>query len=134
MNGDPRTPALSDQEETPWVETRVGGWVFVSSILVAPPLMVAVPLALRAILRTLGVLTGPSPFYDTIPLVAAYAVPYIGWLAVVPMAIILKTLRMSPGPRARVALWFFMAVHLVVLAYTIWSWTFSQTVPEVPMP
>ena len=60
----------------PWVETRVGGWVFVSAILVAPPLMVALPLALRGILRSLGILSGPSAFYDTIPLVAAYAVPY----------------------------------------------------------
>ncbi len=131
MSQTPRPPARPEPE--PWIETRVGGWVFVNAVLVAPALMVAFPHLVRWLLRTLGAHQGPSPFLDTIPMLAGFAVPYLGWLALIPVLLVIRTLRMRPGPRARLTLLFFLLVHLVVLGYTIWWWLFSRTFPEPPM-
>lgn len=114
-----------------WIETREGGWFFVNAVLVAPALMVAFPWCLRAVFRLLGLLSGPNPFFDTIPVMAAYAVPYVGWLAAIPLWLTWRSLRWEAPRGARIALRFFGLVHLCVLAYAAWWWLFSRTFPPV---
>ena len=123
---EPRLP-----EGTPWVETREGGWFFVNALLVAPAFMVAFPWTLRWLLGMAGVASGPNRFLDTIPTIAAFIVPYVGWLAVLPLATTIHALRLVGPGRARWALRAFLLVHAGVLAYTIWWWAFSRTFPEV---
>ena len=109
--------------ETPWVETRAGGLFFVNAVLVAPELIVLIPLGAGAVLRGLGLLEGPSRFIDTIPRVAAYVLPWTGWVLVVPLWTTLRNLRMKGvGPRARRALSAMAGLHLLFLAYTVWRW------------
>ncbi|MDX1567052.1 MAG: hypothetical protein R3223_04575 [Longimicrobiales bacterium] len=108
---------------TPWVETRAGGLFFINAVLVAPELIVLIPLILGAILRGLGLLEGPSRFIDTIPRVAAYVLPWVGWVLVVPLWTTLKNLRMDGvGPWAGRALRGMAGLHLVFLGYTVWRW------------
>ena len=93
---EPRLP-----EGTPWVETREGGWFFVNALLVAPAFMVAFPWTLRWLLGMAGVASGPNRLLDTIPTMAAFIVPYVGWLAVLPLATTIHALRLvgpRPGP------------------------------------
>lgn len=111
------------ERETPWIETRAGGLFFVNAVLVAPELIVLIPLGAGAVLRGLGLLEGPSRFIDTIPQVAAYVLPWTGWVLVVPLWTTLRNLRMDGvGPRARRALSAMAGLHLLFLAYTVWRW------------
>lgn len=109
--------------ETPWVETRAGGLFFVNAVLVSPELVVLFPLVVGAVLRSLGLLQGTSRFIDTIPQMAAYVLPWTGWIFVIPLWSTVKNLRMEGvGYRARRALWGMASLHLLFLAYTVWRW------------
>jgi hypothetical protein len=112
---------VTDRKE-PWIETRQGSWFFVNALLVAPGLVVLFPLALGALLTSLAPDRQPSPFLDTIPFVASRSIPFLGWLLVIPIWTTIRNLRMD-GPRLpKVALVFFLLVHLGFLGYTVWSW------------
>lgn len=114
----------SGGRDVPWVETRAGGFFFVNAVLVAPELIVVVPLVAGAALRALGLLEGPSRFIDPVPRVAAHFLPWIGWLLVVPLWTTWRNLRMDGvKPWARAALWAMLALHAGFLAYTVWLWT-----------
>lgn len=118
----PGPPNLPPRE-TPWIETRAGGLFFVNAVLVSPELVVLFPLAVGTVLRFLGLLEGPSRFIDTIPAVAAYVLPWIGWVFVVPLWTTMKNLRMEGvGTWARRALYGMAALHVLFLAYTAWRW------------
>lgn len=117
-----RDPGPSDGPRTPWIETREGGLFFVNALLVAPAVMALVPLGLGATLRALGVLVGPSPLFDTIPRMAGYFAPRLGWLAAPAALVAWKGLAEveRKGPRRALAL--FLGVHVVTLACTVWLW------------
>lgn len=106
----------------PWIETPAGGLFFVNALLVAPLGTTLVPLALGAILRGVGLVHGPSPVLDTIPTVAAWAAPRIGWLAAPAAWLTIRNLRMveRPGPRRWLLL--FLAGHVFVLGWTVAAW------------
>lgn len=118
-SGPPNLPP----RDTPWIETRPGGLFFVNAVLVSPELVVLFPLVVGIVLRTLGLLEGPSRFIDTIPRVAAYVLPWIGWIFVVPLWTTMKNLRMEGvGAWARRALHGMAALHGLFVAYTVWRW------------
>lgn len=109
--------------DEPWVETRAGGWFFLNAVLVAPELTVLVPLVAGTLLRAAGVLEGPSRFIDPVPAVAAYMLPRIGWLLVVPIWTTIHNLRMEGVERrARLALSVMLALHLAFFGYTLGRW------------
>ena len=115
-----------------WIETREGGWFFVNAVLAAPAFIVVVPLVVGGVLRVTGVLRGYNRFIDTIPLIAAYVVPYAGLLMVVPLWLALRSLRWG-GPRVAVlVLRLFAVAHAAALSYALWWWLFSRTFPAVP--
>lgn len=116
------TPDLPQRDEVPWVETRAGGLFFINAVLVAPVFMVLYPLAVRMLLRALVGFEGPSPMLDTVPLVAAYVAPVVGWLAVPAAILVVWNLRLVDRIWARGLLWVFLASHVAVLAYTLARW------------
>lgn len=114
---EPRRP----REEGPWVETPEGGLFFVNAILAIPEIVVLVPLGLKGILGLVGS-GGASVYLDTFPMVAGYALPWLGWILVVPLWTTLRNLRMElPGP-ARLALVAMLLSHAGFLAWTVWLW------------
>lgn len=119
-------PGIEAAEE-PWIETPAGGLFFVNALLVTPAAVALLPLLLGALLRALGLVRG-SVFFDVIPAVADHFVPYLGWVAVVPLWTVVRNLRMEMGSRPRVALAAFLVVHACVLTYTFWRWVFGTTV------
>ena len=108
--------------EEPWVETRQGSWFFVNSLLVAPELVVLFPLLAGTLVSLLAPGRETSPFLDTIPFVASKAIPFLGWLLVIPIWTTVRNLRMDGLRLPRVALVFFLVSHLCFLGYTVWSW------------
>ena len=110
------------RREEPWIETREGGLFFVNALLVAPELVVLFPLTLRFLVGLMAPDRPPSPFLDTIPFVASRAIPYLGWLLVIPVWTTLKNLRMERATLPRGALVFFLILHLGFLSYTVFSW------------
>jgi len=111
----------SDAKE-PWIETPQGGWFFVNALLAAPELVVLFPLVSGLLVSFLAPAREPSPFLDTIPFVASKAIPFLGWLVVIPILTTVRNLRMDGLLLPRVALGFFLVLHLAFLGYTIWSW------------
>lgn len=111
------------EPETPWVETREGALFFLNALLVAPELIVLLPLGVGALLRVLGLVRGPSEFLDTIPRMAEYVLPGVGWILVVPVWVTVKNLRIAKKPLARAFLSIFLLLHLGFLAYTVLRWT-----------
>jgi len=109
-------------KKQPWIETRQGGWFFVNALLVAPELVVLLPLALGALLGYLVPDREPSPFIDTIPFVASRSIPILGWLLVIPIWTTIRNLRMEGLRLPRVFLGIFLIIHLSFLGYTIRSW------------
>jgi hypothetical protein len=109
-------------EREPWIETRQGGWFFLNAVLVAPELVVLVPLTLGLVIGLLVPDRGASPFIDTIPFVASKALPVVGWLLVIPIWTTVKALRMEGLLLPRVALAFFLVLHLSFLGYAVLSW------------
>lgn len=106
----------------PWIETRQGGWFFVNALLVAPELVVLFPLLAGAVVSLLAPGREPSPFLDTIPFLASKALPFVGWVLVVPIWTTLRALRIPGLLLPRVALGVFLALHLGFLAYAVLSW------------
>jgi hypothetical protein len=106
----------------PWIETPQGGWFFVNALLVAPELTVLLPLAAGLFVSLLVPDRGPSPFLDTIPFVASKAIPFLGWLLVIPIWTTVRNLRMEGLMLPRVVLGGFLLLHFSFLGYTVWSW------------
>ncbi len=119
--GETAGPSRPEREE-PWIETRRGGFFFVNALLVAPELVVLFPLTLQFLVGLVAPHRNPSPFLDTIPFVASKSIPYLGWLLVVPIWTTLRNLRMEPLLLPRLALVFFLLLHLSFLGYTVLSW------------
>lgn len=105
----------------PWIETKEGGLFFVNAVLVAPEVMVLIPLLLQALVELVNPARQPSPFLDTIPFVASRALPLVGWFLVIPIWMTVKNLAMARRLLPRLALAVFLALHLGFLAYTVWS-------------
>lgn len=115
-------PGPRPADDLPWIETRGGGLFFANVLLVTPIAVALFPLLLGALLRTTGSLQGPSPMFDTIPTVAAWAAPGVGWLAA-PAAWFAGWSRSQVERRgARAWLAVFLFLHLLTLAYTVWRW------------
>ncbi|MGD2068837.1 MAG: hypothetical protein PVI57_09225 [Gemmatimonadota bacterium] len=115
-------PGPSDGDHAPWIETRAGSLFFLNALLVAPAAMALVPLGLGAALRGLGVLVGPSPLFDTIPRVARYFAPRLGWLAAPAAVVAWKGLGVVDRKGPRRALIVFLVAHVATVAYTVWRW------------
>lgn len=118
--GGPPSPASSP--EAPWIETREGGLFFLNAVLVAPELVVLVPLTLRTVFDLLVPDRGASPFLDTIPFVASKSLPIIGWLLVIPIWTTVRNLKIARRPLARAALVVILLIHLSFLGFAILSW------------
>lgn len=114
---------MSVPSEAPWIESREGMSFFVNAVLAAPALMVLFPLVLGGALRLVGLLEGPSVVFDTIPRVAAYVAPAVGWLAVVPLVTTGLNLRIATRRWVRALLILFLVLHLGVMGYTVFRWT-----------
>ncbi len=115
-------PSAEPPRTQPWVETPEGGLFFVNALLVAPAFVVLFPLSLQVIVGMLAPERPPSPYLDTIPFVAARAIPFLGWFLVIPVWTTIKNLRMRPGRVPGAALLLFLMIHLSFLGYTVWSW------------
>jgi hypothetical protein len=113
---------MTKRATEPWIETREGGWFFVNALLVAPGLVVLFPLTVGGILTLLAPDRPLSPFLDTIPFVASKSLPYLGWFLVIPIWTTVRSLRMELTLLPRMALGFFLLVHLGFLGYTVLSW------------
>ncbi len=109
-------------EKEPWIETRQGEWFFLNAVLVAPELVVLVPLALGLAIGFLVPDRGTSPFLDTIPFVASRSLPVVGWLLVIPIWTTLKNLRMKGPLLPRLVLGVFLVSHLAFLGYAVRGW------------
>ena len=110
------------QKEEPWIETREGGLFFINALLVAPELVVLFPLSLQLLVGLITSERNPSPFLDTIPFVASKAIPYLGWLILIPVWTTVRNLRMETRALPRLALAVFLLSHVTFLGYTVWSW------------
>jgi len=119
---DVREPTLGPTRvDAPWIESPSGELFFLNAVLVSPAAVALLPLGLRSLLRALGA-SASGPYLETVPAVAAYVAPWVGWLALLPLATTVKNLRMERRPAPRVALGAFLVVHLGVLAYTFGRW------------
>jgi len=112
----------TEGREEPWIETRRGGLFFINAVLVAPELVVLFPLTLRFLVGLISSERNYSPFIDTIPFVASKAIPFLGWLLVIPIWTCVKNLRIEPLFLPRATLIFFLLLHLSFLGYTVLSW------------
>ena len=106
----------------PWIETRQGSWFFVNAVLVAPELVVLIPLLAGFVVSLLAPGREPSPFLDTIPFVASKTIPILGWVLVVPIWTTVRNLRMDGLRLPRIALGAFLLSHLCFLGYAVVSW------------
>ena len=120
-HGAGREPS-NDADGEPWVETTPGGWFFVNALLVAPELVVLFPLLAGRVVSFLAPGRDPSPFLDTIPFLASKALPYVGWLLVIPIWTAAKNLRMDLPLPARISLVLFLVLHVSFLGFTVGSW------------
>ena len=106
----------------PWIESREGGLFFVNALLVAPELVVLLPLALQLLVGAMVPERNPSPFLDTIPFVASKAIPFLGWLILIPVWTTVRNLRIETRVFPRIALVCFLLSHVSFLGYTVWVW------------
>ena len=106
----------------PWIETRQGGWFFVNALLVAPEFVVLFPLLVGKFVSFISPERELSPFLDTIPSLAGMALPFLGWILVIPIWTTVKNLRMDGLRFPRVVLVGFLFLHLSFLGYTISRW------------
>lgn len=105
-----------------WVETRPGGLFFASALLVAPAAMAVLPWLLGEVGRSVGVIEGPARLLDTIPTMAWYFVPRLGWLALPAAWLTWTALRAVDrrGPRGWLVV--FLVVHLSTLGLAVARW------------
>lgn len=125
MDGTPRTgegPVRPPSTGVPWIETRAGALFFLNAVLVAPVAMVAFPLLVGWIVRGAGWLVGPSPMFDTIPRLAHYFAPRLGWLAAPAAFLAWKGVRETGRPGPRIWTGGFLLVHLATFGYTVLRW------------
>lgn len=115
-----------------WVETTEGGLFFVNALLAAPELVVLVPLGMKAMLRSLGLVGEASVYFDTFPMLAGYVLPWAGWLLAIPIWTTVRNLRMETPRWASAALLGFLAVHVSFLAWTVGWWITGGNVPGAP--
>jgi uncharacterized membrane protein (GlpM family) len=109
--------AGSGSAAEPFVETRAGSFFFLNAVLAGPAVLVLWPVLLRAVLRGVGALDGPSPLLDPVPALAESVGPYVAWLAVLPLVSTLMNLRMPLPSAARWTLRALVLVHVWVLAW-----------------
>lgn len=120
--------------EERWIETRRGGLFFVNALLIFPHVMVLVPLLTRVLVRSRGGLPGESRIVDTFPLLAEYLLPRMGWLLVIPLALVIHNLRLEPATAPRLGLWAFLGLHGAFFLWTLGVWTglWSPVLPGGP--
>ncbi|TVP57000.1 MAG: hypothetical protein EA351_06635 [Gemmatimonadales bacterium] len=119
----PAAPGRSEPHEDRWIETPRGGLFFINSLFVFPYLMVLVPLLTRLFVRgVVGGLPGESTILDTFPLLAEYLAPRYGWLAALPIVLVVKNLGMEPQRLPRTVLWSLLLLHAAVLVWTLTGW------------
>jgi hypothetical protein len=104
---------------TPFVETSQGGLFFMTAVMAAPALLVLWPVLLRALLRGVGALEGPSPLLDPVPALAREVGPYVAWLSTIPLWTCGRNLGMSLPAPARWVLRTFVTVHVGVLGWWV---------------
>lgn len=116
-----RSPVERPPSE-PWIETRPGGLFFVNALLVAPAGVALLPWLLGALARATGVVRGASSVLDTIPTMAWYFLPRLGWLALPAAWLAWRALGVvdRAGPRRWLLL--FLAVHLATVVLTVARW------------
>ena len=116
----PSPPRLSD--EVPFLETGPGGLFFANLLVATPVLVILVPVVIKAIASTLGLVQGSAPMLDTIPLVASYAIP----LDRLDLRFRVPSDHQEPPPRsspvARRMLYGFALLHAGVLVATVFAW------------
>jgi hypothetical protein len=117
---DPHRPNLPPK--SPFFETPAGELFFRNMLFVTPALIVMVPVLMKAVVTTLGFLDGPSRVFDTLPIVAGYALPWVGWLFVFAIRPALRNLTMDISPRLRGLLFAFLLIHIGVLTSTVLAW------------
>lgn len=112
----------TDHPDTPWIETREGGLFFLNTLAVTPTAVVLFTLLLGLALRAAGLLEGPSRMVDTIPRMAHYFAPRVGWLALVGVWLSWKALAVVARRGARFWLTIFLMIHVGTVAYTVMRW------------
>lgn len=117
-----RTPPDLPSPEA-WIETRAGGLFFVNALLIAPAAVALLPWLLGALARAMGVVRGAAPVFDTIPAMAWYFLPRLGWLALPAAWMAWKGLAVVDRARPRRCLLLFLGVHLVTVGLTVARWT-----------
>ena len=95
---------------------------FVNALFVIPEYCVLFPLGLRTLLRGLGQFSSPSVFLDTLPTLATHFLPYVGWVLLVPIALIFKNFQLERGAWRRAVLVVFLISHVAFLGYTVRLW------------
>jgi hypothetical protein len=106
-----------------WIETRRGGIFFINALLIFPQIMVMIPLVTRVFVRARGGFPGEEPIVDTFPLMAEHLLPRMGWLLVIPIALVVYNLTLEDAPWPRIGLGFFLFLHLCFLGWTVGVWT-----------
>lgn len=106
-----------------WIETRAGGLFFVNALLIAPAALALLPWLLGALARAAGVVRGASPVLDTIPTMAWYFIPRLGWLALPAAWLAWKALAVVDRAGPRRWLFLFLGVHLATVGLTVARWT-----------
>lgn len=114
---------MTNDDSDRWIETPRGGLFFVNAILIFPYLMLIVPLLTRWFVRgVVGGLPEESTIVDTFPLLAEYMAPRMGWLAVLPLFLVVRNLGVERGRLPRAVLWLFLLLHLALLVWTMTGW------------
>ena len=110
----------------PWIESAEGGLFFLNAVLAAPALLVLLPLALARVCEGLGFARG-TELFSVVPTVAGAFVPWLGWLALLPLVTAAWNLKREKRPLPRALLLAFVLVHGAVLVYTLRSWIVGGT-------
>ncbi len=118
-----RVPAHPDlPNDRPFVETPEGELFFRNLLMATPALIVMVPLVMKFVVTTLGFLSGPSRVFDTLPIVAGYALPYVGWVLLLAIPPVLRNIAMPVSPKIRGLLVAFLFIHIGVVIATVLAW------------
>jgi hypothetical protein len=123
---DPRQPASA---AGPWIETREGMIFFTHCVLIAPQFVVLFPLMMGWLVAPIGAPDSLLNILATIPTLAAFALPYAGWLFIVPAWFAWKARKEMGPPLARHFLGLFALLHLGFVVYAAWFWLTGQSFP-----